>query len=621
MLATTREITPLKLLELPSVQAEEIFNSLSLTEQVSFVLAAPWDRRHELIALSQRAMAIVRNMPPQELFWTIKAIGPADSLELLELASAEQIQFMFDLDCWVGDRLVPEKVLTWLVLLFEAGDTVVPNWLHWLRSRDEALLPCVLRMFAAVKKRPDDMDIQEARDVLPAFTLDDVYFLDFFKTETAPVIERLLKAVSDMSFEYYHGVMELILYQTLTEQMEEAYRFKTARLEEWGVPNYIDALEIYAPLVSHGIRVADGWELLQASQVSDVVPAFVPSLYVGEYPVLRQALQPLREDRVMERIVFEWIGVANKILVADACDLDDPNKMLAVLNKTSGFLNLGLELAAARQDRAPSDILAKGVLEDIVRFAMSELRTLSKEAHAICRSGLVPEDLSLLQDSQRNLLEGLLRDRPVFWDEKAFCYVEFCEMKQIDAARKVNLEVMEWAVLISRLLPHWSVWKGLVPWESTNIQDYKVLNWQTALCTALVKQLLTGMPLFEPLTVEELYGVANRYQTDNAGTRREFEDALKGLVAGASQVPSSGCEVVTVCPNSLRIETFLPAIDGLLSDLELFASPQKGVAGGRRSEGQPAAASAETIKQDLKYLGSLVVMTTGVSDSLRIPLG
>ncbi|MEZ0328487.1 MAG: DUF6178 family protein [Dissulfuribacterales bacterium] len=614
MLQESQNMNPLKLLDMPSLQAERLFNKFSLLEQVSLVLSAPWDRRHELIALSEHSMAIVRGMPPQELFWTIKAVGPADSLEIISMASPEQIQFMFDFDCWSRDRLVLEKVLTWLVLLFESGETVVPNWLNWLRARDEALLPCVLKMFVSVQKRPDDMDIQEAKDVLPAFTLDDIYFLEFVKEETIPVIERLLKAVLDMSFEYYQGVMELLLYKTMTEHSEDAYVMKRLRLEEWGVPDYIDALEIYAPLVSHGIRFADGIEFVgSSSDSSDLVPAFVPSLYVGEYPVLRQALQPLVKDRAMERIVFEWIGVANKILVADACDLDDPERMIAALDKTSGFLNLGLELAAKRMGRTSFEILDKSVLEDIIRFAMSEIKAVSKEAKVLHQSGLIPGDLSLMQDHQRHLLEGLLRNRPVFWQDTSFNYVEFSEMSQIDSARKTVREILEWAVLISRLLPHWSVWQGVVPWEATNIKDYRALSWQMALSTALVKQILTGMPVFEPIDTVELWNICRIYEADPVKGRREFEGALRLLITRPSQAVENGSE----CSKELlgkwsmpRMETFLPALNALCDDMDLLVQTfGEDLKPERWSNDKPAFVAAEKRKTDFRYLSSLIVMT------------
>ncbi len=613
MLQERTDVTPLKLLELPSLEAERVFNGFSLLEQVSLVLAAPWDRRHELIALSEHSMAIVRSMPPQELFWTIKAVGPVDSLEIISIASAEQIQFMFDFDCWSRDCLLPEKVLAWLVLLFEAGETVVPNWLNWLRARDDALLPCILRMFVSVQKRPDDMDIQEAKDVLPAFTLDDIYFLDVGKEETIPVLERLLKAVCDMSFEYYQGVMEVIMYKGMIESTEDAYVIKRARLEEWGVPDHIDALEIYAPLVSHGIRTADGMEFMGVSSIlPEPTPAFVPSLYVGEYPVLRHALQHLAEDRAMARIVFEWIGVANKILVADACDLDDPEQMMAALDKTSGFLNLGLELAAERMKCAAFEILGKGVLEDIIRFAMTEIRAVSINAKMLHKSGLIPSDLSLMQDHQRNSLEGLLRSRPVFWNDESFSYVEFSCMSQIDSARKAVMNIMEWAVLISRLLPHWSVWQGLVPWESTNIKDYKALNWQAALSTALVKQVLTGMAVFEPLDAAELWGICRSYNADPVKCRRDLEDALHLLISGPLNSAKNTSEFKELSEKRPmpQMETFSPALNALCDDLDLLIQRlAEDLSFERWSNDKPAFEAATKVKMEFRYLSALVVMT------------
>ena len=190
-------IKPHSILTLPPAEAEALINDLPLAEQASLVLMAPWERRQEIIILSRESRALVQGLPVEELFWTVKAVGPQDAVHILNLANAEQLQFIFDLDWWHKAELLPEKIATWILLLFEAGEDAMASWLQWLKKKDETLLPAILRPFIQVYKRPDDMDIQEAKDMLPLFTLDNVYFVSFqkdaffffFKQKTAYEIE------------------------------------------------------------------------------------------------------------------------------------------------------------------------------------------------------------------------------------------------------------------------------------------------------------------------------------------------------------------------------------------------------------------------------------------------
>ncbi|MBE9594180.1 MAG: hypothetical protein IMF19_11980, partial [Proteobacteria bacterium] len=105
-------LKPDSLLTLPEAEAEALMNELSLAEQASVVLMTPWERRQEIILLSQDSMALVQGLPVEELFWTVKAIGPQDAVHILNLANAEQLQFVFDLDWWHKAELRPEKIAT-----------------------------------------------------------------------------------------------------------------------------------------------------------------------------------------------------------------------------------------------------------------------------------------------------------------------------------------------------------------------------------------------------------------------------------------------------------------------------------------------------------------------------
>ncbi|MGC9022729.1 MAG: DUF6178 family protein, partial [Dissulfurimicrobium sp.] len=421
-------LEPLRLLEMPVDKAEALFNRLPLKDQATMVLGVPWERRQDLILMSKNARDLVRGMPAEELFWTIKAVGPQDALQIVDMAAPSQLQFIFDFDWWRKDNLVPEKIIAWLILLFEAGEETPGAWIRWISKQDETLLPLILRRFVQIQKRSDDLDLQEARDVLPAFTLDDVYFIAFKRDELAPLMSRFLNEIIAGSEGLYRDVMETILWETDAEGLETAFRLRNARLSDLGILDYYSSLDIYAPITQDQVRKIDdvGCDILGSNAEEDLMPAFIPTLYMGDYPALREAVMGIAGSQSMERIIFEWVGAANKILMAENVDLDDFEAQRKTLLSVAAALNLAIELLAAGEKGAhPVDILRECVLEDLVRLANTKIRALRSRVRRMMDEGLISREFLHLPDSWEYLLEGLVvTPRPRFWDPDVGDYVD-----------------------------------------------------------------------------------------------------------------------------------------------------------------------------------------------------
>ena len=522
-------VKPDSLLTLPGAEAEAVMNKLSLAEQASVVLMAPWERRQEIIILSRNARALVEGMPVEELFWTIKAIGPQDAVHILSLAVAEQLQFMFDLDWWHKAELRPEKIVAWILLLFEAGEETVASWLQWLMTKDETLLPAILRPFILVYKRPDDMDIQEARDELPPFTLDDVYFLSFKKGALQPIWSRFITKILEMSPGLYRDVLETMLLEDATENLEKAFRWRRSRIGDHGIPDYYDALDIYAPLEGDQIREVEAISLDKVG-LDTLLPAFVPSLYLGDYPVLRTAIEGLLGTRAMERIVHEWVGAANKLLMADEVDLDDPDALRNCLFRVSALLNLGLEAATRTKNRSPREILGSSVIEDIIRFANAMTRRLASKAHGLLSSDQISSDLAYLPDSWEAVLRGLLKRRPMLWDSDTNGYRSFSNMAELSMAEDLVSNIGEWACLMAHILSPYSRWVQEIPWGSTNFGRPDEVTWPQILLTALAQETLTGKLKVYPVPEGKLSLLRRIWFLDRLTLTGEKKDPLSETV-------------------------------------------------------------------------------------------
>jgi len=498
-------LKPDSLLTLPEAEAEALMNELPLAEQASVVLMTPWEMRQEIILLSQDSRALVQGLPVEELFWTVKAIGPQDAVHILNLANAEQLQFVFDLDWWHKAELRPEKIATWILLLFEIGEEAMALWLQWLMKKDETLLPAILRPFIRIYKRPDDMDIQEAKDKLPQFTLDNVYFVFFKKEALQPIWGRFLMKMLEVSPGLYRDVFETILWENESENVEKSLRLRHSRIGDWGLPDYYDALDIYAPLHGNHIRKVE-IAYFEEEKGSDILlPAFVPTLYMGDYPVLRTAIEELSGTRVMERIVQEWAGAANKVLMVDEVDLDDPDALRNSLFKVAAFLNLGLEAAAKTEHRSPKDVLKSGTLEDIIRLANTMTRKLAAKAGSLVDSGRISKDFLHLPEAWADALKGLLLFKnPLLWDSALSKYRPFCDMAELIAMESFITTADEWICLMACILPQHENWAGEIPWASTNLGHPNELILPQALLTALAQKTLGGELTFYPAPAGKL---------------------------------------------------------------------------------------------------------------------
>src|SRR4029077_10826920 len=67
------------------------------------------------------AAHVVRNASFEEVFFTIKHVGLADSLELLSLVSGKHVRGFIDLDCWRKDTFVRKPFMEWVAAFIQAG--------------------------------------------------------------------------------------------------------------------------------------------------------------------------------------------------------------------------------------------------------------------------------------------------------------------------------------------------------------------------------------------------------------------------------------------------------------------------------------------------------------------
>jgi len=506
----THNLNTATFLSLPKEKMEESFNALSVLDQIEVCLLSPWEKRLEFFLLSRNTRQIIENFPHEELFWSIKSMSPDEALLMLPYISSEQLQFFFDLEWWFKQELKHEAIASWLFLLFETDDKIVTSWLKWISKEDNKLIPLILRQFIKVQKKPDDMDIMEAKDVLYGYSLDDTFFIDFRSEKLAPLLDRFLRSVFEFSTEYYFGTMDIILHETNIENLESAFQNKNRRLSVFGIPNYYDAIEILTPPPFGKVRKINLADYSKNDFYEDIFPPFIPTLYKGDFPLLNQAMTPIYGTNSMERIINEWAGVANKLLISLLKDFNDPSNMQKILLGVGSLLNLGISIQSnIEKTKSVSEILEDSVLEDLVRLAFMKLLETRKKYTRLIRDGLLPSQMHYFPDSWQEIINSLNQKIPMYFNGNEEIF--FSNESQINEYEDFVNDLYVWGIIMSEVKPAWSEWSTEINFRNTNFPNPYEFLWYKALLTCFANVSLYGVfkiipiPEFELIHLKEIW--------------------------------------------------------------------------------------------------------------------
>src|SRR5437588_5696723 len=64
---------------------------------------------------------VVKRASFEEVFFAVRHVGLADSMELLPLVTSKQVRGFIDLDCWRKDSFVRKPFMEWIAAFIQAG--------------------------------------------------------------------------------------------------------------------------------------------------------------------------------------------------------------------------------------------------------------------------------------------------------------------------------------------------------------------------------------------------------------------------------------------------------------------------------------------------------------------
>uniref|UniRef100_A0A7V5XF15 Uncharacterized protein n=1 Tax=Thermodesulfobacterium geofontis TaxID=1295609 RepID=A0A7V5XF15_9BACT len=535
LLFTKKEISPgislEKLLKLSESEIEKTLAGLKFYEIYDLVLSTPWEQRAKLILYSPYPEGVVKNLPPQELFLTLKASSLDLAVELLSYAKGSQIQFMFDIDAWYKDRIKAERVASWIILLFNAGEDKV---LEWLRIVDWDFLIAILQKFIKVYKKPDDMELIEAMDFLPPYTLDDFYFIEFKVPSLEFYFRRIIEILREEMPDTYFALMESVIWEIPAEVEERAYRWRNGRLADEGIPEYFEALDIYSYVPLKSLRKIDP-KYLPVREESQ--PSINIMVYTGlEELFIFKVFEILDDLSQIERIKRELAWIANKVIIVDNVIIDEIEQIKKSLDKVWGSLNIGLEYISMGNLEIAKKILEEHFLEDIFRVSQNVLKELRKFALNLTKNKDFDSSIfNYLDQPYYGYLKGVLAKKineiALFQPDKIGTEREYTIFKRIGEIKMVRRYIEEigyMAPLIEKMFGSSLSWINEVNKPGRNF-DANFLTWSSLIVTALSQFLFKGEFVFKALPKSAWKEVINKLIEEKEGVcylRKELKEEL-----------------------------------------------------------------------------------------------
>ena len=391
-------------------EIQKAFNRFPLDKQLGIVLGARGKERLRYLFFSENPKELVQRLPELEIFLTVKEVGRSDVIDLVYLITPEQFLYLLDLDFWKKDQLDLEKMVHWVEILLESGEERV---VEFIRSSDPDFLCLLLIKFLHITKLEGEPT--ELMDRNLPFTLDREYFVTFRKAEIRPVFQPFLEILCRYDNNLYRRLMESLVGELESDIEETGYRFRNARLADYGFPDVEQALEIYRFVNPNALPAERETLWVAPTDISDKPPPTFYLMSQGDGPffssVFSKVADPLDQNRLRE----ELAGLCNKAMVAESIDLFSIGEMEKVVKKVFHYLNLGLQGLSREDQGAAAQILHTLPLQKVFQSGVGATLLLRKKAEALLNGRWFEGDrkkLRLLDPIDLEKIEGILRRRP-----------------------------------------------------------------------------------------------------------------------------------------------------------------------------------------------------------------
>ncbi|HUO06362.1 MAG TPA: DUF6178 family protein [Candidatus Binataceae bacterium] len=547
-----------------AVRGQSEFLNLPFKEKLEFLYGLPARQKRDLILSAPEAERLVQSFAPETLFYTLKEIGSADAGDLLSLALPEQVKSLFDLDCWDKDRPNVRRMREWIEALAEGGRRRMADGLMEL---DLELMSIVLRSYIKVHRLEDPASSPDA----PSnrfVQFDENYLIEFIRHDSiSQHISDFLEEAFERDYKYFSALMEEIYWGAEPELEEEAYRFRRARLNDRGFPDFFEAQSVFAYLRPADFeRIRAGYEKPirgDSAEDGEIVSSDTALMHANgaNQSLFNTALTAGFAADGKRQVRSEMAMVSNEVLIARSVDFGDLDAVRITIEMTHNYLNLALEHLAGGELPAAIGHLRDTHLKLLFRLGVSLTIDLRSRAEALVADlGLSPKaapEIPYLDSPHREALGGFRQRQPRYYaalDGGGSVEMrDFRNMRDLHAAYAVLDQIAATAALFRAVL---GIDIASAAFRAETAA--REVRLSQILTTALVRNALDGR--LDPAPIEESRVVAARSAIMTAGTKpsRLTESFRTKATATISErfdgTPRIGLEFVDSCLNALEQE-------------------------------------------------------------------
>lgn len=367
----------------------------SLAQTRRALMQLPPRKRLDALLDPSDARRLVRSMPVGDLYTTVHDLGLADATELIQLASPKQFRAFVDLGAWRRDEVDEHQLLLWLrAARDDEGDT----FLEKLEGLDLELLEILLRRMLVVHDLEEDPDVNP--DGVTMQTPEGQYLIEF-KVDGVELsaLRQVLDALLAKDPFQAVRLLEAVRWEVPTELEETAFRFRTARLSEFGFPPLDEAMSLYA------YRDPTPFAPTQVAAGQGITTGSLPDL-------LSAALAALEADE-LETLEAELRLLSNQALVAEGAEPGDVDAQRDTLERVRDILQLGLEHATGGNPAAAAESVRTHHLRELFQVGFSLALQLKFRADRLMKQPLAKIGaLVLLTSWEQRVVVGLRQRRP-----------------------------------------------------------------------------------------------------------------------------------------------------------------------------------------------------------------
>ncbi len=409
----TNEKTNLTVIKGGRLSAHE-FSKLELPAKLDYICREEENRRLKLIIDDRQAVELTRALPAQELYSLLKEVGEESALELLEMATTGQLQFILDIEAWDRFTFSVERAARWLDYFLT---TFEDRSLTLLAELDMEFLALFLNNTVIVGGGVRDLLGDEERLADWDHSFDDIYFLKFCLPDYRNLVMRLLDLLFRLDPPLYQALMEETRGELTIELEEICLQLRMGRLADEGFPPLEEAISIYARLNPATFAPASGKEEISGETAPPPLPAFA-----GQDATLLQRTLEVVDSPTLRR---ECKYLLNNALVADGITPGDRDGLSSTMERVGGLLNIALEYLSGGDKERARTIITGEHLKRLFQLGYSLLLPLRDRALALKTANYATD----------KVLIGLRNKRPRFylgidWDG-ADGYREFRELADV----------------------------------------------------------------------------------------------------------------------------------------------------------------------------------------------